>query len=91
MHEAMSKYAVLNSFEGKKMAKHIVVIFGTTFLVSAAFNILKAVYFDTLFATIVTEKPIELYSWCFLTDILTEVVPIQLMVYIHRKNFSMTN
>lgn len=86
MFAAMSKFPIIDLSQEKKITQQFVRIFGCSFLLSVVGSTLKSVYFSQIVDYTVSASPIFFASECFVGNIITEVVPISLMFFIHRKN-----
>lgn len=86
MFAAMSKFPIIDLSQEKKITQQFVRIFGCSFLLSVIGSTLKSVYFSQILNYTISASAIFFASECFVGNIITEVVPISLMFFIHRKN-----
>ena len=91
MLRAMSRVQYLqNNFEGKSMAKNFVSAFGISFLTTSFLNFVKSFWWEQ-YLEVVQNRPYIFSTFCFLFDLFNQVLPISLMLVMHRKNFTENN
>ena len=86
MFTAMSRFPILDLAQEKKITQQFVRIFGCSFLLSVVGSTLKSIFFSQILHYTISASPIFFASECFVGNMMTEVVPITLMFFIHRKN-----
>lgn len=86
MLRCIRSVSALQNFQGEFSAKYFVRTFGGSFIIAAALNFVRSfLWADSL--TIMETRPEVFATVCLVCDIITEIIPLSLMLVMHRKNF----
>lgn len=86
MNVAMDRVPELANFDGKNMSRIFVITYGFSFITFTGCNIAKSLYFDK-YNKDIQNNPYIFSSISFFSNLLNQILPLVLMIVMHRKNF----